>query len=205
MSPRSIRHVLAAACLPLILSCPSVRRSGPPAMPARVPAEEQPAAPASSPAPAGLSRSGLAAGRLLLRLGWRGAADDLLEEAARAAAEEGNGSVEGQVLTLRAVVAWEAARTDQALDLLRAAASVDPAGSATPGALLALDLMRRVVESEATVDDLRGQLVHAQQRQVARDDEIAGLENELAALQRQLHELKQVHLQIESEKDDDPS
>ena len=193
-----------APLLPLLVSCALFRPAPEPGgSPVERP-EELVTEPAD-PEPAPAARLGLAGARTMVVVGWSWTAEPLLAEVEAVARAEGDRTMQARALALRAVLAWERKSPEEAGALLRAAGAADPLGPVGGTARLAAEMMGRLGQREREIDGMRQSLAVAESGRQMSEEQTRALENEVGALRRQLDELKQVHLQVESEKDDDPS
>ena len=113
-----------------------------------------------------------------------------------------------RALVLRALVALrrggEPGR-EAAADFLQAARQIEPLGTSAPGITMTLELL---ADLEARNDDLeqaRSRLAASRRREGQEQAGAEELRDEVAALKQQLNELKEIHLRIESDKQDAPS
>ena len=202
------RAVLVAA-LPLVMSC-ALFRPEPVSSPAL---EARPAAPPATalltaddvPESAVASRFGLAGARTMLLVGWVWPAELLLAEVATRARAAGDGLLEARALTLQGILAWNRDDPGEAIALLGAANTADPVGFVGQSARRTAEMIGRLGDRASEIATMRAHLNAARTGLRTSEDEAHALETEVKALRRQLDELKQLHIQIESEKQDDPS
>lgn len=151
------------------------------------------------------SQLGLAGAWTMFLVGWAWPAEPLLAEVAVMARAEGDRVLEARALTLRGVLAWERDQPGEAIALLGAASTVDPLGFVGRSAQRTAEMMGRLGDRAAEIAVMRARLSAARAGLQMSEDEARTLESEVNTLRRQLDELKQLHIQIESEKQDDPS
>ena len=198
---------LMVAVLPLVASCALFRPMPEPslsgvALPSP-PVATVPRAEVSAPEPA--SRLGLAGAQAMLLLGRAWPVEPLLAEVVERARTEGHRALEARALTLQAVLAWERDDAVGAVALLGAASTADPLGSVGRSARLTAEMIGRLGDQAGEMGRMRADLSAARTGLQASEGQARALEIEVNALHRQLDELKQLHIQIESEKQDDPS
>ncbi|MFQ5768026.1 MAG: hypothetical protein ACE5ID_08595 [Acidobacteriota bacterium] len=157
-----------------------------------------------------LLNQSMAAGRSAQVLGWFWEAGVILDSVASMDEVAANPPLLARVLLLRGLVALHLEEEDPAVvgPLLSRALELESDGSMAEPLELALDLLGRLSESRAEVLSLRKELATLKQAQSRDRDQAKGLRMEMEALRRQLEELKEVHLQLESEKvgkKEDPS
>lgn len=154
-------------------------------------------------------RSGslLALAETAMIVGMDEGADLLLGEFIRAAPVEARAD-RARALVLRALISLRRSGEDArraATAFLLAARQLEPLGPSTPGIDMTLELLSAVEAREADLDSTRSRLAASRRRE---DEEQAGadaLRDEVESLKQQLNELKEIHLRIESDKQDAPS
>jgi hypothetical protein len=160
------------------------------------------AAAAVSPARQGLS---LAQGLLALETppsDWL--AGDLLPAVAARAEADGERSVRAQALFLHGLLLFEERDTPGASEALAQAWEADRHGTWAGPARLALTLIRATEEQERQIRGLQARLLASEEGRDRRQGEVAELRAQVEALTDQIEELKEVHLRVESEKEDSP-
>ncbi len=214
-SSRLQRVMGAAALAAAALGCPAVR-SRPQAPPEPIPPpavveeERLTTAPRATPD----EEQGLACARAALVLAlappgpsvWVEPADLLLARLALEAARDGATRIAAEALYLRGMLALgpgEAA-AQEARALLEAAGAMDPLGPFAAPSRLAIRLLDAAARRQKELADLRERLAGAEQGRRREQAAADTLRAEVESLKKQLDELKEVHLRIESEKKDGP-
>ena len=196
---------LPAVVLP-VAACAMSRPQPAPVTP-RPPAETTAAAwpPMAPPVSVGASLDGLAGVRTVLLFGWGWTAEPILEEVEQAARASGDQMLLANALTQRAVLAWRRNGEEEAAALLDRAVDADPHGPFGRAAHLMREVMEQLGERQRELNRIRDRLGSVEREREQSESQARVLAGEVAGLRRQLDELKQVHLQIESEKEDAPS
>jgi len=166
----------------------------------RVPLQREKAV---SPARQGLS---LAQGLLALeapQADWL--AGDLLPEVAALAQADGEPSVQAQALFLRGLLLFEESDSRGAEEALEQAWQAERHGPYSGPARLALTLIRATAEQNERIRGLQARLTASQEGRNRDQGEAEELRAQVEALTDQIEELKEVHLRVESEKEDAPS
>ncbi|MCZ6832688.1 MAG: hypothetical protein O7F11_02980, partial [Acidobacteria bacterium] len=88
---------------------------------------------------------------------------------------------------------------------LQAAEQADPGGGNAGGIALALDLLLALERARGELARSRAQLGASRDRERRQSDAETVLRTQVESLELQLEELKAIHLQIESGKEDTPS
>ena len=156
-----------------------------------------------SPARQGLS---LAQGLLALeapQADWL--ASDLLPDVAALAGADGEPSVRAQALFLRGLLLFEGSDGRGAEEALEQAWQADRHGPHAGPARLALYLIRAAVEQKERIRGLQARLTANEEGRNRDQGEAEELRAQVEALTDQIEELKEVHLRVESEKEDSPS
>jgi hypothetical protein len=206
-TPHRFREVLTALLPLLLAACAAARppESSPasPQSPPPAEIEDTRLNPVADPA-AGIGAAGLAAARACVILRLPGAARALLDATLEAAPGIDPG-LRAQALYLRGFLAWEAGDSEGAVADLDAAASGDPLGPLAEPAVLSRRMVLALAAQEGDLRRLQTEIAASRQERQRESERAKGLETEVEALTRQLNELKEVHLRVESEKKDDPS
>jgi len=208
---RRRRHWQAMAMVPCILASgcalfrqPPTAEPLPPPPPVII--ESRPphdlAMPGTDTAHGLLTRAAMA-----VSVGLEAGGDALLEEFLRASPVAGP-EARSRALVLRAFLALHQGG-DQARRLakayLQAGWQADPGGAHAHGIALALDLLAALETESAALARSQARVKGARAREQQQADAAAKLRDEVESLQLQLEELKAIHLQIESDKEDTPS
>ena len=146
----------------------------------------------------------LALARTAEELGYPELAEEILTEAGERAAASGEYSMLAMSLFIRGFMALQAGSHDQAASLIEDARLADPSGPLAEPASLSVALLERLSRKELELDELRERLAATEEQVGVRDERSRALEAELEAVKEQLDELKQIHLRVESEKQEDP-
>ena len=155
------------------------------------------------------SRTGslLALAETAMIVGLDEGADLLLGEFIRTAPVEDR-EERARALVLRALVSLrrggESGR-QAATAFLLAARQLEPLGASTPGIDMTLELIATVEAREADLQATRSRLAASRRREGEEQAGADALRSEVESLKQQLNELKDIHLQIESDKQDAPS
>ena len=158
---------------------------------------------AASPARQGLS---LAQGLLALeapQADWL--AGDLLLDVAALAQADGEPSVQAQALFLSGLLLFEESDSRGAEEALEQAWQAERHGPYSGPARLALTLIRATAEQKERIRGLQARLTASQEGRNRDQGEAEELRAQVEALTDQIEELKEVHLRVESEKEDSPS
>jgi len=189
----------AAVILLLVAALPGCPRPRPMPRPLPAPIPPAPAVPMTPLSPAEIH---LRLGRMALALGLAGTADLLFEEAAAAAARDGESGTRARALYGRGLLALGESPEDRerAAQQFHAAVDAEPGGEWAGPALLALRLVDQLDASERGARAAREETA-THDRDRRRVQETADtLRAEAAELRRQLDELKQAQLRAEAEK-----
>lgn len=144
---------------------------------------------------------------MVVSVGLEAGGDALLEELLRSGPAVGP-AARSQALVLRAFLVRHqggARGRRMAEAYLLAAAQADPGGGNAAGIALALDLLLELEGEQRDLARSRTQLGASRDREREQSGSVAVLQAEVESLERQLEELKAIHLQIESGKKDAPS
>jgi hypothetical protein len=163
---------------------------------------DEPAAAACEPVPDEDARVALA--RTAVALGYPGLADEILSESGELPAVTGEDNLLARSLFTRGFLAWQAGNQDQASSLIEAARQADPFGPLAEPAGLFIELLDRLSQKELELGEMRERLAASEEQVDVWEKRSRTLEGEMKALREQLDELKQIHLRVESEKDDSP-
>jgi hypothetical protein len=156
-----------------------------------------------SPARQGLS---LAQGLLALeapQADWL--AGDLLPDVAALAQADGEPSVRAQALFLRGLLLFEESDSRGAEEALEQAWQAERHGPYAGAARLVLNLIRAAAERREQIRGLQARLTASEEGRNRDQGEADELRAQVEALTDQIEELKEVHLRVESEKEDSPS
>ena len=94
-------------------------------------------------------------------------------------------------------------RLEQAFRLIEAARRADPAGPLAEPARLSVELIERLNQKGIELTEMQERLAATEQQIRASEERKRSLEGDVEALRQQLDEIKQIHLRVESEKQDD--
>ena len=144
---------------------------------------------------------------MAISVGLEAGGDALLEEFLRSAAAPGP-EARSRALALRAVLVLHEGGergARMAKSYLQAARQANPGGVNAGGIALALDLLAALEKESAALARSRVELGAGREREKQQADTAAALRVEVESLELQLEELKAIHLQIESGKEDTPS
>jgi hypothetical protein len=181
--------------------CASMREK-PSTSPADLEAVDEQREAAEEPVPEQDARLALA--RTAEELGYPELADEILTEAGERAVASGEYSMQAMSLFLRGFMALQAGSHDQAAILIEDARLADPSGPLADPASLSIALLEELSRKELELAELRERLAATEQQVGVGEERSGALEAELEAVKEQLDELKQIHLRVESEKQDDP-
>jgi hypothetical protein len=205
-----LQGILTAGALATALACPTVRQppapepqpDPPPAVVEELPLPLTPAEEDSG------ARVALQRAQALLTLETPDAdwlAESLLTEAGRLAAADGQAGLQSQALFLAGLVQLQWGLDARAEELLEAARVADRHGPHGATARLALHLLREVRRQEDSMAQLRQELARSEQGRREQEEVADRLATQVHELNEQIEELKEVHLRVESEKEDSPS
>jgi hypothetical protein len=200
MSGRTL--VAAVLALALAVGGCAPTREEPATSPADLEAVEQPREAPEEPVPDHEARLALA--RTAEGLGYPELADEILRETGERAVASGEYSMLAMILFLRGFMALQAGSHDAAASLIEDARLADPSGPLADPASLSIALLEQLSLKELELDELRERLAATEEQIGVGEERSGALEAELEAVKEQLDELKQIHLRVESEKQDDP-
>jgi len=208
---RQRRHWTAIGILPAVLAsgCALFRQPPPAqAVPPPPPVILESRAPQEAMAPGTRIRHGLLTrAAMAVSVGLEAGGDALLEEFLRSTPTAG-ADVRAQALVLRALLALHQGGEQgrhRAKAYLQAGWQADPQGENTHAIELALDLLADLGKERAALAASQAQVKAGRAREKQQADAAAALRGEVRSLQQQLEELKAIHLQIESDKENTPS
>ena len=144
---------------------------------------------------------------MAVSVGLEAGGDALLEEFLRSGPAVGP-EARSRALVLRALLVLHQGGERggrMAKAYLQAAGQADPGGGNAGGIALALDLLLALERERGELARNRAQLGASRDRERRQSDAEAVLRTEVESLELQLEELKAIHLQIESGKEDTPS
>jgi len=159
------------------------------------------------PDPRPRSNNLLALAEAAMIVGLDDGADLLLGEFMRTVPVEETAE-RARALVLRALVALrrggEPGR-EAAADFLQAARQIEPLGTSAPGITMTLELLADLETRNNDLEQARSRLADSRKREGQEQAGAEALRDEVASLKQQLNELKEIHLRIESDKQDAPS
>lgn len=144
---------------------------------------------------------------MAVSVGLEAGGDALLEEFLRSGPAVGP-EERSRALVLRALLVFHQGGERggrMAKAYLQAAGQADPGGGNAAGLTLALDLLAALEAERGELARRRTQLGTSRDRERRQSDAASALRTEVESLELQLEELKAIHLQIESGKEDAPS
>ncbi|MCZ6746689.1 MAG: hypothetical protein O7C74_05680 [Acidobacteria bacterium] len=158
--------------------------------------------------PAEVPRHGLLTrSAMVVSVGLEAGGDALLEEFLRSGPAVGP-EARSRALVLRALLVLHQGGERggrMAKAYLQAAGQADPGGGNAGGIALALDLLVALERERGELARSRAQLGASRDRERRQSDAETVLRTQVESLELQLEELKAIHLQIESGKEDTPS
>jgi hypothetical protein len=131
-------------------------------------------------------------------------AGDLLPDIAELAQAEGAPSIQAQALFLRGLLLIEEEDSRGAEQALERAWEAERYGTYAGPARLALNLIRATAEQKEQIRGLQARLMASEEGRNRDQGEADELRAQVQALTEQIEELKEVHLRVESEKEDSP-
>jgi hypothetical protein len=149
----------------------------------------------------------LALAEAAMFVGLEEGADLLLADFLRSAPMEA-GAHRARALVLRALVAVRRGGPDDletAEGFLLAARQIQPMGPSAPAASMTLELLAAIEAREEDLKRTRSRLAASRRREGEEQAGAEVLRNEVESLKQQLNDLKEIHLRIESDKQDAPS
>jgi hypothetical protein len=153
------------------------------------------------------SRNFLALAEAAMIVGLDEGADLLLGEYIRTAPVDATAE-RARALVLRALVALGRGGgpgREAAADFLQAARQIEPLGTSAPGITMTLGLLSDLEARGKDLEQAGARLAASRKREGQEQAGAEALRDEVAALKQQLNELKEIHLRIESDKQDAPS